>query len=78
MQIAWNGLIIDTLDKLITTIKRVTWKDINTRVYFNTIEYEKGIVIPKKEFDKIENDYVIREEGIEKWSLVITPYIVKR
>lgn len=78
LQIAWNGLIIDTLDKLITTIKRVTWKDINTRVYFNTIEYEKGIVIPKKEFDKIENDYVIREEGIEKWSLVITPYIVKR
>lgn len=74
LQISWNGLIIDTLDKLITIIKRVTWKSINTKVYLNTKEYQKGIEIPKQEFDKIEKNYVIREQGIEKWSLVITPH----
>ena len=65
---------IDTLDKLITTIKKVTWKGINTKSYLNTEEYRKGIEISKKQFNKIEKDYIKREDGIEKWSLVITPY----
>ena len=77
LQISWSGLIIDTLDKLITTIKNVTWKGINTKSYLNTEEYRKGIEISKKEFNKIEKDYIKREEGIEKWSLIITPYKIK-
>lgn len=77
LQMSWSGLIIDTLDKLITTIKRVTWKDINTKAYLNTEEYQKGIEVSKKEFNKIEKNYISREKGIEKWSLVITPSKIK-
>ena len=38
-------------------------------------EYEKGIKISDYEMETRINPYIIREEGIEKWSLVITPYV---
>ena len=73
LQLSWNGLIINTVDKLISTINKVTWKEIKTQAYFIEKKYEKGITIEKKEINKLEKKHIYREEGIEKWSLIITP-----
>ena len=74
IQIAWNGLIIDSLDKLMITLNRITWKDNNINATLNIKEYEKGIEVSKKEFERIEKNFVTREESIEKWSVIITPF----
>lgn len=73
LQLSWNGLIINTIDELITTINKVTWKGTKTQSYFIEKNYKKGITIDKEEIIKLEKKYVYREEGIEKWSIIITP-----
>lgn len=73
LQLSWSGLIINTIDELINTINRVTWKGIKTQSYFIEKKYKKGITIDKEEMIKLENKHVYREESIEKWSLIITP-----
>ena len=65
--------IIDTVDKLIETINKVTWKEIKSKATLVTKEYKKGISIDKNDIKTLEKKHVYREEGIEKWSLVITP-----
>ena len=73
LQLSWSGLIINTTDKLIETINKVTWKEVKTVATLVTKEYKKGISIDKNDIKTLEKKHVYREEGIEKWSLVITP-----
>lgn len=73
LQLSWSGLIINTIDKLIETINKVTWKEVKTVATLVTKEYRKGISIDKSEIKMLEKKHVYREKGIEKWSLVITP-----
>lgn len=73
LQISWSGLIIDSIDKLINAINKITWKGIKCVSTFIAKEYGKGITIDKDEIKKLEEKHVYREEGIEKWSLVIAP-----
>ena len=42
--------------------------------YLSTKEYETGIKISDYEMETNINPHIIREEGLEKWSLTITPY----
>lgn len=37
-------------------------------------KYEKGIKVSDYEMETEINPHIIREIGLEKWSLVITPY----
>lgn len=73
LQLSWSGLIINTVDKLIETINKVTWKGIKSKATLVTKEYKKGISINKEDIKILEKKHVYRENGIEKWSLVITP-----
>ena len=73
LQLSWNGLIINTIDNLIEIINKVTWRGIKSKATLITKEYKKGISIDKDEIKILERKHVYREEGIEKWSLVITP-----
>lgn len=73
LQLSWNGLIINTIDKLIETINKVNWKGVYTQATLINKEYKKGIGIDKTDIKILERKHVYREEGIEKWSLVITP-----
>lgn len=73
LQLSWNGIIIDTVDKMIDTINKVTWKNVKSSAVLINKEYKKGITIDKEEMKELERKHVYREEGIEKWSLVITP-----
>lgn len=73
LQLSWNGLIINTVEKLIEIINKVTWKSVNTRATLVSKKYKKGVSIDKADLKLLEKKHVYREEGIEKWSLVITP-----
>ena len=73
LQLSWSGLIISTVDKLIETINKVNWKGVYTQATLSNKEYKKGIGIDKTDIKILERKHVYREEGIEKWSLVITP-----
>lgn len=73
LQLSWSGIIINTTDKLIEKINKVTWKGINTQATLINKEYKKGISIDKDEMKLLEGKHIYREAGIEKWSLVITP-----
>lgn len=39
-----------------------------------TKEYEKGIKISKYKMENYVNKHIIRDEGLEKWSIFITPF----
>lgn len=73
LQLSWNGLIIDTVEKLINVINKVTWKGVKSIATLVEKEYKKGITVDKCEIQKLEEKNIYREEGIEKWSLIITP-----
>ena len=72
LQLSWSGLIINTVDKLIEIINKVTWKGNKTLAKLITKEYKKGISINKQEMNTLEKMHIYREKDIEKWSLVIT------
>ena len=72
LQLSWSGLIINTVDKLIEIINKVTWKGNKTLAKLITKEYKKGISINKHEMNTLEKMHIYREKDIEKWSLVIT------
>ncbi len=73
LQLSWNGLIIDSIDRMVKTINKVTWKGEKSLAVYVEKKYKKGITVDKYEMYKLEKKHVYREEGIEKWSLVITP-----
>lgn len=74
VQMEWRKIIIDSLDVLIDCLNKITWKNIRMKGYISTNKYEKGIIISDYEMAKKINPHIIREEGLEKWSLVITLY----
>ncbi len=74
LQMVWNRIIIDSLTLLIDTINKVTWNGIYSRGILSTQKYEKGIQVSESEME-FANRHIIREEGLEKWSIVITPWV---
>ena len=74
LQRSWNGLIIDSLDKLIGAINGTKWHGINSKGILIDKSYEKGKSVDKDELKKlIEQHISYPNSGIEKWSLIITP-----
>ena len=75
IQIEWRRITMDSLDILLTCLNEITWLGKKIKGFLSMKEYEKGIKISDYEMETRINPYIIREEGIEKWSLVITPYV---
>ena len=75
IQIEWRRITMDSLDILLTCLNKITWLGKKIKGFLSMKEYEKGIKISDYEMETRINPYIIREEGIEKWSLVITPYV---
>lgn len=73
LQMVWNKIIMDSLDLLINTINKVTWNGVYSKGILSTKKYEMGIKVSESEMD-IVNRHIIREEGLEKWSIVVTPW----
>ena len=74
IQMQWRQITIDSLDILINSLNKITWQGINIKGSLSTVKYEKGIKVSDYEMETKINTHIIRETGLEKWSLVITPY----
>lgn len=74
IQIEWRRITMDSLEKLLNCLNKITWLDKKIKGTLSMKEYEKGIKISDYEMETKINPHIIREEGLEKWSLVITPY----
>ena len=75
IQMQWRQITINSLDLLINSLNKITWKGINIKGKLSLFKYEKGIKISDYEMETKINTHIIREEGLEKWSVVITPYV---
>ena len=65
---------MDSLEILLDCLNKITWNNKKINAKLTMTEYKKGIKISDYEMETKINPYIIREEGLEKWSLVITPY----
>lgn len=74
LQIFWNRIIMDTEEKLIEVLNKVTWKSVKCSGSVSFKHYDKGIKVSDIEMNEKINPHIIREEGLEKWSIVITPW----
>ena len=70
----WNGIIIDTSDKLLDVLNKVTWNDVKCKGCITFKNYKKGILVSDYDMEMNINPHIIREEGLEKWSIIITPW----
>ena len=74
LQMFWNKIVINTTDKLLEVLNKVTWKNVKCNGSITFKKYNKGIKISDSEMKTYINPHIIREEGLEKWSIIITPY----
>ena len=74
LQMVWNKIIIDNLDLLVNTINKTSWKEIYSKAVLSKKKYETGIQVSDYDIETNINTHIIREQGLEKWSLVITPW----
>lgn len=70
----WNKIIIDNLELLINTINTTSWKGVYSKAVLSKKEYETGIQVSDYDMETNVNTHIIRERGLEKWSLFITPW----
>ena len=66
----WNGDILDSVEKTLGMIKKMTWKGIKPIVHFLDKVFEKGITLTKKEMKKYEKK-IKRSKTLPKWDVVI-------
>ena len=74
VQMTWRRITMNSLDILMECLNKITWNNVKMKGYLSTKEYEKGIKISDYEMETKINPHIIREERLEKWSAVITPY----
>lgn len=73
LQMNWNKIITNTIEKVIESINKTVWISVKSVGILSTKNYIKGIEVSNSEIELI-NSHIIREKGLEKWSIVITPY----
>ena len=71
VQMTWRRITMNSLDILMECLNKITWNNVKMKGYLSTKEYEKGIKISDYEMETKINQHIIREEGLEKWSVVI-------
>ena len=73
LQMYCNDIIMDGVEKPEKCLNTATWEDVKCKcsIYFD--EYKKDIEVSYEEMEKADL-HIIREEGLEKWSIVITLY----
>lgn len=68
----WNGELLISEDICNNFMRNLTWNNVKAKVKFINVEYEKGLTIDKKEMKKLEEQYIIRNQKIQKYSIVIS------
>ena len=73
VQMKWRRILIDSLELLINCLNEIKWNGIKMVAKLSTKVYEKGIKVSDYDMENYVNKHIIRDEELEKWSLVITP-----
>ena len=68
----WNGTLLNTVEKTLSTATNMKWKGQRPYVYNQEQEYQHGVKVKKNEMKKIE-DHLVRKAGLEKWDITIKP-----
>jgi len=68
----WNGTLLTSVDKVVNTLKNITWKGIAPLVSFVDKTYQKGIKLSGKQMEQREK-YLIRNPQLPKWDVWIKP-----
>ncbi len=74
LQMFWNGIIMNTTDKLLECLNKVTWNKVCCVGKVDWSHYKKGTEVTDYCMESYVNPHIIREEGLEKWSITITPF----
>ena len=72
----WNGSILDTVDAVVQFTSSMTWCGRHPVVELITTVYQTGVRLSKAAMDKIEAQ-IVRLPGLEKWSVEITPAMLR-
>lgn len=67
----WNGTLLSSVDKIMNTLKNVTWKGITPLVSFIDKTY-KGIKLSRRQMHRRE-EHLIRDPQLPKWDVWIKP-----
>lgn len=67
----WNGYLLESVDICLNFMKNLTWKGTKSVTKLKEVKYEKGLKIGKKQMKELEEKYITRTAGIEKWSVII-------
>ena len=68
----WNGTLLTSVAKVISTIQNMTWKGITPLVVFIDKEYKKGVTLDKKQMQQREQ-HLNRNNLLPKWDVWIKP-----
>ena len=68
----WSGEILDNEDKVVGFAKSMSWSGKKPHVEIIQKVYKNGVKVASKIMDKIRDGFEAKE-GIEKWSIVISP-----
>lgn len=74
LQMFWNGIIVDSVNKLLECLNKVTWNGVYCVGSVDWYHYQKGTQVTDYYMENYVDPHLIREAGLEKWSIVITPY----
>ena len=68
----WSGEILDSEEKVVGFAKTMLWAGKNPQVSIIKKTYENGVKVKEKIMSKLRSGFITKN-GIEKWSIVITP-----
>ncbi|MGB3851723.1 MAG: hypothetical protein WA958_17275 [Tunicatimonas sp.] len=68
----WNGTLLSSVNKVINTIKNITWKKVTPLVVFIDKVYQKGVKLSKQQMQQREQ-YLDRNQQLPKWDVWIRP-----
>ena len=68
----WSGEVLDSEEKVIGFAKTMLWAGKNPQVNIIKKTYENGVKVKEKIMSKLRSSFITKN-GIEKWSIVITP-----
>ena len=74
LQIFWNKIVMNSKDKLLDCLNKVTWNGVKCKGEISFVNYQKGIIVTDYDMENNINPHIIREQGLENYSITITPW----
>lgn len=68
----WNGTILNTISKTLSTATNMKWKGVRPFVYYHEQEYQNGVKLTIKQMEELEK-YLTRNQSVGKWDVIINP-----